>query len=121
MHALRNKRLAWVVGVALILGTATPALAWGWWWVGAVVVGAVAYTAACVVTAGGAAVVTAAIVVGTGTGVIGTAAKGDSVYDDIVASPTQPVVGPEVHQRPNPIPNIVQPYSNTGIPPQIIA
>ena len=95
------------------------ALAWGWWYAGAIVTGA----AVCVLTGG----IGTPVVAGMAVGSIGTAAPGleetafyDSVYDDIVASPNNPVGGALIHQKPNPQAVALPPIQDAQTPQAVL-
>ena len=89
------------------------ALAWGWWWVGAVVVGG----AVCVATGG----IGVPVVAGLGVGAVGTSAVGDSVFDDIANAASHPVGGAAIHQRAVPAAIVLTPVTDAGTPPAMLA
>lgn len=104
------RRVALMMVVACLLPNA--AFAWGWWWVASVVVGGVV----CVATGG----VAAPIVLGVAAGVVGTAAKGDSVFDDIAAAASNPVGGLLMFQQANPAALVMPPVVDPLSPPQLV-
>lgn len=113
MKPRNAKRLVSVMLALSLMGPATKAWAWGWWDVAAVVVGA----AVCVATGG----IGVPVVAGLAVGAVGTVTIGDSVYDDIVASPSNPVGGPLIFQRPNPVANLMPPITDPETPPQMLS
>jgi hypothetical protein len=99
--------------MVLIFALAPNARAWGWWWGVSVIVGG----ALCLASGG----VALPVIAGTLAGATGTLKVGDSIYDDIVNSSSNPVGGSLVLQKANPASNPVAPFTDPGTPAPILS
>lgn len=108
-----QKYLLLLSAIASVLIPTHQALAWGWWLAAAEVVGVVVI---CVST-GGVGAVVLAVGAGMAVGTVGTVAKGDSVYDEIASSASNPSNPSLIYQRPNPVSNPLPPFVNEEVPP----